>query len=243
MFDQDLKCAPIAMLAEQCRRETERFRKQQASNEQFCLEIFRRALEYIANPEAYHDYSEAWEALVAQYNDYIRACLQRTAFAALQIADTEEVVQLVWIRFWEASRRGLSFDHLPKALTYLHLIVTSEVIDKLRQRKDSQDISIEDQVSHGNEVALSIAPSPQQIIEQRRFDARCLEILTHPQERTIFVLQRMGYKPKEIADSFRKQGQQLNDREPTPRVISTALERIFDRLKHDHEIMLLLESG
>lgn len=240
MLDYDLQILSVPLLAERCRQETERYRKKQASDEQFCLELFRRAL----NLSSRSDGADVWDALVRQYDGYIRACFQRTAFSALNIVDTDEIVQLVWIRFWEASRRNLTFDHISKALNYLKLIVTSEIVDAIRKGKRGvHDISLDMQAMRGQEPTLPREQSPQHVVEQQRFDARCLEMITNTQDREIFILSRMGYKPADIAQVLQKRGQHINNREPTSRRVSDALERIFERLQGDEELIVLLEAG
>ena len=81
----------VTEIARRCREETERYLRGELAMDQFCMELFRRAL-------VLHD-EVAWAYLYQQYADMVRHWLGARHDAAL---DGE--VSVVFTRFWRASR-------------------------------------------------------------------------------------------------------------------------------------------
>jgi hypothetical protein len=129
----------LADLDAGCRRETRQYRKSGSSDPRFCLEIFRRALEYVPAPNnPVHLIAPGEEArtlLVQIYTDYIKANINRAALPSLSLDD---LIQIVWLRFWRAANRGLVFPTLDAALNYIKLTTASAMIEERRQERQQQ---------------------------------------------------------------------------------------------------------
>ena len=67
-------------------------------------------------------------------------------------------------------------------------------------------------------------------------------LVTAPTDKRIWIMYRLGYKPKEIAKQLQNEGLHIREKPPTARLVSDVLERIFGRLEEDTEIIDLLQS-
>lgn len=238
---------PLAELERSCRRETRRYKEQQTSDQHFCLEIFRRALEHRPAPAerstapVYAD-EDARDLLVTLYTDYIRAQINR---AALQHALAEELIQEVWRNFWMAANSGLVFTSLGAALTYLQRATVSVVIKSARQtRARAREDSLQAMVERvGEEPLPGGAGDLFDQYARQRFRERCRELISDELEHRIFWLRHgYGFTPKEIVQHLARLD--IAAEPPlTPRRVSDLLERTFRRLSQDTEIRTLLEGG
>ncbi len=128
-----LEILPLTDLEAACRKETRRYRATEPSDPRFCLEIFRRALlqtdlqsntfhsvreppqsvergvfeQHAHSAPSYQD-EEARAVLVRIYTEFITANINRTA---THTAVLDDLVDQVWLRFWQAANKGLSFSY------------------------------------------------------------------------------------------------------------------------------------
>lgn len=229
-----------------CREETTHHRHGKPSDPRFCMEIFRRALLLAAQRDTngapvYAD-EAARSVLVSIYTDFIKAHINR---AATRTTALDDLVQQVWLRFWQAASKGLVFSSLEAALTYLNLATISTCIENNRRtRIQRRSESLEQVVAALGDEALTDAsadPFDQHI--QQRFRTRCRELLTDPLEIQIFWMRHsMGLPPREIARELIRDGVLIKARQMTARAVSDLLERVFNRLGQDPEIQDLLRS-
>lgn len=234
---------PLPKLAAACRRETQRYLNGKESDSRFCLEIFRRALAVGAARPGYQAPvfvdEDARTVLVTIYSEFIKAQINRKAVVPLSM---EDMVQQVWLRFWQAARSGLSFPSLERALAYLQLTTATAIIEEQRQRRKRwREQSLERLIEEVGEGAAVAGEDVFSELVLARFDARCRELLTDPLERRVFWMRNsMGKKPNQIAVGLTSEGVLIKGQPPTARSVSDLIDRIFQRLKVDPEIRDLL---
>lgn len=243
MTDLIVQSIPLEDLVHACMQETRRFQRDEASDQKFCLEIFRRALQHNHHQERFSEHAityaddQARSTLVEIYSEYIHAQINRSA---IHPSIVDEVVQDVWHNFWQAANRGLVFDHLPSALAYLRQVVVSVVIKYRRDRQQhAQHESIQALYALTGQELPSGDSDPFETHAQARFRERCREILNSDQHQIVWMRYRLGYKPQEIA---RRLNQHTNNQVYTARRVSDMLEQSFRRLSEDQEIRDLLQG-
>lgn len=114
-------------LAEYSACEMKKYRRKEESNDQYCLEILRRAIILKDN--------NAWCILQDQLSDNVRMWIGRHPQRELALRYDNESSYLcdAFRRFWQAvSDQKLSFTALAGALSYLHLCLHCAITDNLR---------------------------------------------------------------------------------------------------------------
>jgi DNA-directed RNA polymerase specialized sigma24 family protein len=137
-----LETLSLSTLADRCMSEIEKYRHKEPYNNQYCLEIFYRAM-------VKHD-SDAWEILHRQFSPLVRTWMrnhpQRDIAYALQAE--ENYVDEAFHRLWQASvRNSLKFDSTAAALRYLKSCLQGAVIDNLRAYSRTRELPLPDPVS------------------------------------------------------------------------------------------------
>lgn len=127
----------LTALADRCMREIEKYRLKEPYNDQYCLEIFHRAL-------VKHD-SDAWELLQKRYSPTVRAWMhnhpQRDMACRLQ--PEEDYVAETFVHVWQASTSNtLEFDSLAAALRYLKFSLQAVIIDTQRAYSRSNEVPL-----------------------------------------------------------------------------------------------------
>jgi hypothetical protein len=117
----------LAELAECSMREIAKYRSKVPCDEQYCMEIFRRAVT-LRN-------EDAWAVLRQQFSGNLRLWISRhpNREAALRYEDERSYEDDAFRRFWQAvSDQKLSFSTLASALSYLHMCLHCAIMDTLR---------------------------------------------------------------------------------------------------------------
>ncbi len=124
----ELRQASLDSLADQCREQTERYRRGEASLEVFCLELLRRSL--VERDEL------AWAALFVQYRGIVLAWIRRHPASASLDEEDDYWVNLTFERFWRSigSDRFYLFPGLSALLSYLKTCAHSVLLDEARAR-------------------------------------------------------------------------------------------------------------
>ena len=114
-----LDALTVDELSANCREQTARYMRSEPSQDEFCLELFRRAV--VARSE------EAWSAVYRQYTTIVRRWLGTKM-------DPDEGVPAVFERFWRAVDREKfqGFTSLAAVLSYLKMCVYTTAIDNAR---------------------------------------------------------------------------------------------------------------
>jgi len=183
-----LRQMDLGSLTNRCGDEMKLLRRKQAFDDQYCLEIFRRAILEHLDP--------AWEMLQQRFDETVRVWLRSHPSCDLALLrDSEEnYVALTFSRFWYAVRdQQLEFPTLYAALSYLHATLNGVVIDTLRIHRGSRELPLpetdspDEPFSHdepGDEEA--VWRSLQELIP----DAH--------EQRLVYLLYYCGLKPREV---------------------------------------------
>lgn len=126
----------LSTLACRCSQETSRFIRGSASDNRFCLELFRRA---VCGP----DVELAWAVLYQQYAPLVLAWVQQQPNAAPLLFQEggAALVNATFTKLWHAltpDKMG-SFPSLEAVLFYFKRCATSVVCDELRARRPWED--------------------------------------------------------------------------------------------------------
>ena len=122
-----LETLSLSALADNCKREIEKYRRKEAYNDQYCLEIFHRAM-------VKHDL-DAWELLQKRFSPIVKAWMRNHSqrYVACRHQTEEDYVDETFVRIWQASiRNTLEFGSMAAALRYLKLCLQGAVIDSLQ---------------------------------------------------------------------------------------------------------------
>ncbi len=177
----------LPALADRSTLELSKFRRNEPSNDQYCLEIFRRAT-------VQHD-ERAWDIVYVLFQEHVRQWFRGDAgrTAALRHEDERSYIDDTFKKFWQsANTRKLQFPSLAGALRYLRLCLNSVIIDTLRTyaRKEV--------------LGLPESGSPDELlVEDTYHENECWSVIENllPNERerrVIYLLYHCGLKPREI---------------------------------------------
>src|SRR2546422_7191989 len=115
----------LATLAQRCRQEIEKHQRREASDDRYCLEIFRRAM-------SQRDY-EAWDVLQRNFTALVKGWMHRHPYreTAYRLDSEENYVARAFARLWRASIRNpeLGFQSLGAALRLLNASLNGAIID------------------------------------------------------------------------------------------------------------------
>lgn len=121
-------------LARRCTEETSKFLRQSASNDRYCLELFRRAI--VRRDE------DAWACLYQQYAPLVLTWVNQhqSASALLGQDGGAPLVNAVFAKFAQAltPAKMANFDSLAAILKYLKMCVHSVIADEVRARQSRQ---------------------------------------------------------------------------------------------------------
>jgi DNA-directed RNA polymerase specialized sigma24 family protein len=127
-------------LADRCMSEVNKYRRGEASSDQYCLEIFRRAM-------LEHD-SEAWGLLVDRFQEFLLAAFRRhpKSEAASRLDSPENYVARAFERLWLAAAHNqqVTFTSLGAALRYLRSCLDSTIMDMLRSDARRNEVPLPD---------------------------------------------------------------------------------------------------
>ena len=176
-------------LAERCTREVCKYQHKEASDDQYCLEIFRRAIILRDN--------EAWAILQRQFSENVRAWFIRHPHheVALRHDREQSYIDSAFRRFWQAvSDQQLVFHTLASALSYLHLCLNCAIMDTLRAYSRPKEEPLPD-------YGRSIADEP--AVEDSYQETELWEIIEallpgEKEKRVAFLHFHCNLKPREI---------------------------------------------
>lgn len=209
---------PMDILAQRCAEETEKYRRQQVSDPQYCFELFRRALAD-ENPDAFTQIYLVYERQVLAW------VYGHTHF--IETSESAEYFAGGAMRSFYFSVRGAKFagfSSLPALLAYLKLCVHTSIMQYLRDQRRLPSTSI-DEV-----LGLAETPDLDEPLHADELWAHICWLLpeSHDQllARCSFIY---GFKPREIHAAY-----------PTiwagAREVSVALYRIRSVLRNSPQI-------
>lgn len=178
----------ISALAGHCSRETDNYRRGEPSDNQYGVELFRRALQQ-RDPLA-------WEAVQQRFAETVLRWMRSHPLRKVACCfDSEEnYVAQTFARFWQATagKQEIRFGTLAAALQYLRASLHGTILDTLRT------------YSRPQEVALPAPGEPGEPLADELDDSRELwevvqGLLTNQRERRLaYLLFHCHLKPREI---------------------------------------------
>ena len=187
-------------LARSCAEETNKFLRQSASNDRYCLELFRRAI--IQRDQ------DAWACIYQQYAPLVLTWVNQhqSASALLGQDGGAPLVNAAFAKFAQALtpvKMG-NFDSLASVLKYLKMCVHSVIADEVRARQNRQYEETLEAIEHepaaddpAEDVVSNIsAQSLWQIIQE--------ELNGEDERLLIYLAYVHGMKPGEICLQHRR---------------------------------------
>ena len=188
-MDQPLRKMSLTTLTDNCTREIGKYRHKEPYNDQFCLEIFRRAM--------MQQEDGAWTVLINHFSENVRLWMWRHPYrqAALRYEAEQSYIDEAFRRFWQAvNNREQMFLTLASALKFLHLCLNSAIMDTLRTFARPK----EESMSAYDYGGLDEPASEDQYNEDDLWEV-IKELLPSERERRVaYLLFPCNLKPREI---------------------------------------------
>ena len=220
----------INELARCCSEETNKFLKQSASNDRFCLELFRRAI--IKRDDG------AWASIYQQYAPLVLTWVtqHQSATPLLGQDGSAPLVNAAFAKFSQALtpvKMG-NFNSLAAILKYLKMCVHSVVADEVRARQSRQYEEALDLIEHepasddpADDVVSNISAQDLWKIIQ--------EELNNEDERVLIYLAYVqGMKPGEISSMHRRLFPSVDD-------VYRIKRNVLERLRRNRRLLALFD--
>ena len=181
-------------LAEYCTREIRKYRRGETSNDQYGLELFRRAI-------VQRDV-DAWPWLQYCFGEIVLSWMRRhpNRDAAYRLESEENFVAQTFERFWQATAHNqrLEFERLSAALNYLRASLNGTILDTLRAYSRPKETWLpEPDFSFPEEPVVEDQDSGQD--DSSELWKLLQEILPNEREKRLaYLLFHCGLKPREI---------------------------------------------
>jgi len=182
------KSMSLTALADRCMSEINNYRRGEAYSDQYCLEIFRRAMLERDNA--------AWLILEARFKEFMLGSFRRhpRSEAASRLDSPENYVAKAFARFWLAAvhNQQLQFTTLAAALRYLRVCLNSTILDTLRA------------YSRAREIPLPEPDFPLEPVEEEHdngpelWEIICSLLPGERERRLAYLLYHCNLKPREI---------------------------------------------
>lgn len=210
-------------LQNRCWSEIEKFTHEEPSDDQFCLEIFRRAL--VLRDE------QAWHTLAQRFRRTILGWLRRHPYreAAYRLHSEDDYVALTIERLWSVTVRNqsLEFQKLAGALKFMHACLNSVIIDGLRAQ-------IKEAALPATGLLELISPVTD---EGKEFWEAIKSMLPDQREqRLAYLLFYCNLKPRQVVEF-------CPDEFSDTQQIFTMKRNILDRLKNNQDRLRWLLGG
>jgi len=181
----------LPILADRCMSEIQKYRRKEPHDDQYCLEIFHRAM-------VNHD-PDAWELLQQRFSPIVRAWMRNHPHrdVACRHQSEEDYVVDTFSRVWQASIRNmLAFDTLAAALSYLKLSLQGTIVDRLRAYSRPKEAPLPDP---GSDTYYSEEPATEDDYDSHELWAIIKGLLPDKRERRLaYLLYHCGLKSREI---------------------------------------------
>jgi DNA-directed RNA polymerase specialized sigma24 family protein len=211
----------LSALADRCMSEINKYRRGEASSDQYCLEIFRRAMQE-------HD-DKAWELLVNRFQEFLLAAFRRhpRCEAASRLDSPENYVAKAFARFWVAVHdQQVEFTSLGAALRFLRLCLNSAILDTLRAQTRRNEVPLPDSDFTG-EPAVEDQDDGSELWKIIR------DILPNERERRLaFLLFHCNLKPRIIVRLRPQEFPDVNEVHRMKRNIVDRLARSADLIRY-----------
>ena len=206
----------LTALENRCISEIENYRRKEPYNDQYCLEIFHRALLQHNN--------DAWELLMQRFGPMVKSWVRShpRQDAACRLDSEDNYVAKAFSRFWQAAayNQEVRFTSLAAALSYLKTCLTGAILDTLRSYAKA-DLSLNDP-DH--------PPQEEPAMEDDTDDGQELwsiikSLLPNAREqRLAYLLFHCGLKAREVVQFC---GQEFSDVNEVYRLRRNIIERLI----------------
>jgi hypothetical protein len=187
---------PLAELAATCREETERFLRREPSRDDYCFEIFRRAV--------CDRVQSAWDAVFAQYQGMVLAWVRRHPLAASTREDDGFWVNRTFDRFWMAvgPERFDAFPNMAALLRYLKMCAHSVLLDERRARSAMGHERLTDYVGERIETPDIADHAVGQLAGSDLWAAIAAEMQDEAERRVAYCCFVLDLKPREVQERY-----------------------------------------
>jgi hypothetical protein len=216
--DKSPRDMSLADIKDCCWSEINKFSHQEAHDDRYCLELFRRAL-------VLRD-ARAWELLMQRFNGMVVSWLRRhpSHDAAYRLNSEENYAALAFERFWMVTVRNksLEFVTLAGALSFLRACLNSVIIDTLRgQMKEMPfpEVGFDEPITPEYDDGLELWESIQGLLPSER------------ERRLAYLLYHCGLKPRQIVQYCPQEFDDVQEIFRMTRNILDRLRRNKDRLR------------
>jgi RNA polymerase sigma factor (sigma-70 family) len=222
----------INELARHCSEETNKFLKQNVSNDRYCLELFRRA---IVNRD-----DDAWASIYQQYAPLVLTWItqHQSATPLLGQDGSGPLVNAAFAKFSQAltPAKMENFDALAAVLKYLKMCVHSVVADEVRARQARQYEEALDAIEHEPASADPAEDVIASISAQGLWQV-ILEELNGEDERVLIYLAYVqGMKPGEISNRHRQFFPTVDD-------VYRIKRNVLERLRRNRRLQALFKHN
>jgi peroxiredoxin/DNA-directed RNA polymerase specialized sigma24 family protein len=207
-------------LADRCMREISNYRRGEACNDQYCLEMFRRAM--LGQDDS------VWTLLVERFDEYMLGLFRRHVRreAASRIDSPENYVAKAFERFWLAAvhNQQLQFTTLAAILCYLRSCLNGAILDTLRAYSRSREVVLPEQGCPDDPAVEDHEEEGQGLWETIK------DLLPNGRERRLaYLLFHCNLKPREIV---RLCPQEFNEVKEVYRLRRNIIERLLRDSDH-----------
>ena len=178
----------IETLAAQCLREIDSYRRGEPSNDEYGLELLRRAI--------VQENEEAWAGVQHCFSGLVRGWLHRhpKRDVACRLESEENYVAQTFERFWQATAltRHVEFMTLAAALQYLRASLNGVILDTLRAYARPREVMLPETGEAGELQAADTTDSSEvwEALQTMLSDER--------EKRLAYLIFHCGLKPREI---------------------------------------------
>jgi hypothetical protein len=211
----------LSALADHCMSEINNYRRGEAYSDQYCLEIFRRAM-------LQHD-DAAWTLLEDRFREFLLGSFRRHPRfeAASRLDSPENYVARAFERFWLAAvhNQQLEFTTLAAALLYLRGCLNSTILDALRAYSRTKEVVLPEPDFAGEPIAEDLSRSP------GLWEAIRGMLPSEREQRLAYLLYYCNLKPREILRVCPQEFSNVQEIYRLRRNIVERLERDVDQIR------------
>lgn len=220
-MEESSSAMSLTALVDRCSHEIGNFRRGAEFDDQYCLELFRRAI--------MHQDQQAWEVLQEQFRKEVFGWMRRhpRREIACRFDSEENYVAHAFTRFWQATSRNqqIEFTSLASALHYLHASLNGAILDTVRAYSRSKETPLPDYEYFPNEPLVEDFKDKDsaelwEIIQGLLSNAR--------ERRLAYLLIHCGLKPREVVSH-------CSDEFEDVREIYRLRRNIFERLMRNRD--------
>jgi hypothetical protein len=192
----DMRLIPLAELATTCREETERFLRREPSRDEYCFEIFRRAV--------CDRTQQAWDAVFAQYQGMVLAWVRRHPVSASTREDDTFWVNRTFDRFWTAvgPERFGAFPSMAAVLRYLKMCAHSVLLDEMRAQNSAGRAPLTDAVADQIEAPDIADHAVGQLAGSDLWDVVLAEVQDEAERHVAYCCFVLDLKPREVQERY-----------------------------------------